>query len=163
MLIAVISDTHLSEPDARLERIFAQHLAQADAVLHCGDTTSRSTWSFLARRPNFHAVAGNMDDWGLTRDLPLRLSLRLGPLRVGLTHGNGLSGRPLSRAVAESFGPGFDLLCFGHTHFPEHAAYGSAQVLNPGALAGREPDPTLALVRAAPDKTIQVEFVRVGR
>lgn len=163
MLIAVISDTHLREPDARLERIFAQHLAPADALLHCGDTTGRSAWSFLAQHPNFHAVAGNMDDWGLAEDLPARLSLDLGPLRVGLAHGHGLFGRPLSRAVAESFGPGFDLLCFGHTHTPEHVTCGTTQVLNPGALASHESDPSLALVRAAPDKTLRIEFVRVGQ
>ena len=158
MLIAVISDTHLYERSSRLEYVYAEHLAGADAVLHCGDITGRSTWSFLCQHPNFHAVAGNMDDWELARELPGRLTVKLDGLTVGLAHGNGLSGRPLSRAVAESFGPGYDLVCFGHTHVPEHATYAGAHVVNPGSLANHESAPTLALIRTAP---FHVRFVRI--
>ncbi len=79
---------------------------------------------------------------------------------MGLVHGNGLSGRPLSRAVAESFGPVYDLVCFGHTHTPEHATYGATQVVNPGSLAGYESIPTLASSTPAP---LRVEFVRIAR
>jgi len=157
--IAVISDTHAHEPTPRLEAVYATYLMGADAVLHCGDMTGRSAWSYLCQHPNFHAVAGNMDDWAMARDLPPRLSLRLGDLTVGLVHGNGLSGRPLSRAVAESFGPGYDLLCFGHTHHAEHVIYGSTHVVNPGALSRYESTPTLALIHTSP---LRVEFVRVA-
>ncbi len=160
MLIAVISDTHISEPSPRLESVYAGHLAGADAVLHCGDITGRSTWSFLCQHPNFSAVAGNMDDWELASRLPPRLTVSLDGLTVGLVHGNGLSGRPLSRALAESFGPGYDLICFGHTHTPEHVAYGSTHLVNPGALASHERTPTLALIRTSP---FTVEFIRVDR
>ncbi|MEW5774995.1 MAG: YfcE family phosphodiesterase [Thermodesulfobacteriota bacterium] len=158
MRIAVISDTHIHDPSTRLESVYAEHLASADAVLHCGDMTGRSAWSFLCQHPNFHAVAGNMDDWALVRELPPRLTLRLDDLTVGLAHGDGLAGRPLSRAVAESFGPGYDLVCFGHTHTPEHATYGETHVVNPGALASHESSPTLAIIHTAP---FHVEFVRV--
>lgn len=160
MRIAVISDTHIFEPNARLESVYAEHLAPADAVLHCGDMTGRSAWSFLCQHPNFSAVAGNMDDWALARELPARLTLRLDNLTIGLAHGNGLSGRPLSRALAESFGPEYDLICFGHTHNPEHATYGSTHVVNPGALAAHESTPTLAIIDTAP---FHVQFVRVGK
>jgi hypothetical protein len=159
MLIAVISDTHLYEPSPRLETVYAEHLAGADAVLHCGDMTSRSTWSFLCQHPKFHAVAGNMDDWALAKELPPRLTLSLDGLTVGLAHGNGLSGRPLSRALAESFGPGYDLVCFGHTHVPEHVAYGPIHLVNPGSLAHHETSPTLALITTAP---FQVRFVKIS-
>ena len=158
MRIAVISDTHLHEPSSRLESVYATYLADADAVLHCGDITGRSAWSFLSQHPNFHAVAGNMDDWNLARDLPARLSLKLDGLTVGVAHGNGLAGRPLSRAVAQSFGPGYDLVCFGHTHTPEHVTYDATHVVNPGSLANHESAPTLALIDTSP---FHVEFVRV--
>jgi predicted phosphodiesterase len=101
-----------------------------------------------------------MDDFTLARELPGRLTLSLDGLTIGLAHGNGLSGRPLSRAVAESFGPGYDLICFGHTHNPEHAAYGPTQVVNPGALAAHESAPTLAIIDTAP---FHVQFVRVKK
>lgn len=160
MRIAVISDTHLFEPSPRLEAVFAEHLAGADAVLHCGDMTGRSAWFFLCQHPNFFAVAGNMDDWALARELPGRLALSLDGLTIGLAHGHGLSGRPLSRALAESFGPGYDLLCFGHTHTAEHAVYGGVHVVNPGSLASHESTPTLALIDTSP---LHVEFVQVKK
>lgn len=159
MLIAVISDTHIAAPSPRLESVYGDHLAKADAVLHCGDITSRSIWSFLCQHPNFQAVAGNMDDWALANQLPSRLTVSLDGLIVGVAHGNGLSGRPLSRAVAESFGPGYDLICFGHTHTPEHVTCGKTHVVNPGALANHETTPTLALITTSP---FMVEFVRVA-
>ncbi|MDY7000851.1 MAG: metallophosphoesterase [Thermodesulfobacteriota bacterium] len=155
MKIAVISDTHLHEPRPWLEAVYDKHLAGADAVLHCGDMTGKPTWAFLNRHPAFHAVAGNMDDRSLKGGLESRLSLDLAGLRVGMTHGWGVIPFGLWKKVAESFGPGYDLICFGHTHTPKKDDYQGTLVLNPGSLR----EGSMALVHVLDNKKLEIEFV----
>ncbi len=161
MRIAVLSDTHLESPSPWLEKVFYDHLAPADAVIHCGDITGRKTWEFFEEsHPNFHAVAGNMCSYGLCGELPPALDITLGELRVGATHGWG-SRNEVSRKVCESFGPGFDLLCHGHTHnYVWTQCPDGTRLLNPGALSGKEP--CLAVVTVEPDKSLSVERVFVN-
>lgn len=162
MRIAVVSDTHLHEPSPWLEEVYARHLAGADALLHCGDMTGPSLWDWFMRHPQFHAVAGNMDEWNLASELERTVSVRLdapgGPLTVGMVHGFGFHSRPLWRDVAESFGPGYDLVCFGHTHEPAHQELDGTTVVNPGSLrrGGRA---SLALIDVGPDNSLAVSFV----
>jgi len=89
MRIAVVSDTHLSAPTDWLERAYATYLAPADAVVHCGDMTGRSAWSFFLQHPCFYCVQGNMDDYQLAVDLPPRLELELAGLKVVGGHRRG--------------------------------------------------------------------------
>lgn len=155
MLLAVLSDTHLDAPSEWFEGVYETYLAPADMVLHCGDMTGRSTWSYLLRHPNFHCVQGNMDDWNLAPELPPRLELVIEGLNVAATHGwgfrAGLSGR-----VAAAF-PGRDLVFFGHAHAQEDVTYGSTRVVNPGTC---RPGGGLALARIENGR-VEVEFVRL--
>ena len=155
MKIAVISDTHLHEPKPWLQEVYEQYLAGSDAVLHCGDMTGKPTWSFLNRHPAFHAVAGNMDDASLAGELEQRLTLDLAGLRIGMTHGWGSTPFGLWKKVAQSFGPGYDLICFGHTHTPKVDDYQGITVLNPGSLR----EGSMAFVHVLEDKKLEIEFV----
>ena len=162
MRIAVVSDTHLYQPSPWLADVYERHLAGVDALLHCGDMTGPSLWSWFMQHPNFHAVAGNMDDWNLSAELERTVTVRLeapsGPLTVGMAHGFGYHKRPLWRDVAESFGPGFDLICFGHTHEAAHHELGATTVVNPGCLQQR-PGASLALIDVGPDNALDVSFI----
>ena len=165
MRIAVVSDTHLYEPSGWLEAVYDRHLAGADVLLHCGDMTGPSLWNWFMRHPGFHAVAGNMDDWNLASHLERTVSVRLegpgGPLTVGMAHGFGFHGRPLWRDVAQSFGPGYDLICFGHTHTAAHHELDGTTVVNPGSLR-RGAEASLALVDVGPGNELDVSFVEPG-
>lgn len=153
MRIAVVSDTHLSAPTDWLERAYAAYLAPADAVVHCGDMTGRSAWSFFLQHPCFYCVQGNMDDYQLAVDLPPRLELELAGLKVAVCHGWGYKAG-LSRRLYEAFGPEYDIIFFGHTHAREDSQYGATRCINPGSLG----EGSLAVVTIEGGK-IATEFV----
>ncbi len=151
--VAVVSDTHVLGPEPWLTRVFEEVLARVDAVLHCGDFEGREALWLFESLPVFHGVAGNMD-WRLEGALPLARELELEGFRVGMVHGYGVSpgdapgASRLAAGVAKAFGPGFDLLCFGHTHVFELAKVGGAVALNPGSAGSprQGAPPSLALV-----------------
>ena len=156
MQIAVISDTHMGTPPSWLEAVYARWLGPADALVHCGDITSFATWSYFMQHDNFLCVRGNCD-WEpqLADQLEPMLSTRLGPLRLGVTHGWG----PRSQVpvkVAQAFGPGYDLVCYGHTHARVWSVINGVQLLNPGSLGESG---SLALVHVDDDGSLRCEFV----
>ena len=95
MRVAVLSDTHLVSPDHWFEEVFQRHLAPADVVLHCGDVTGHDVLYYLMGHPAFYAVAGNMDGWVLSDDLPPTRRLEFEGVRIGMAHGWGFHGRIL--------------------------------------------------------------------
>ncbi|GAB6036683.1 metallophosphoesterase [Fundidesulfovibrio butyratiphilus] len=156
MRLAVLSDTHLVEPTDSFKRFFDEHVVPADAVIHCGDISGKPLLDYmLASHPQVYAVAGNMCQWPLGRDLPPTLSLNLAGKRVGVTHGWGEK-LSLATRVYEAFGPGFDILFFGHTHKPDKVVIGKTLLVNPGSFSGQEP--CMAFVEL--DDTIRVDFRR---
>ncbi len=158
MLVAVISDTHLMQPTPWFRGVFAEHLAGADALIHCGDVTGPAMLAFLeASHPNFHGVCGNMCAFGSSGGLPPRLSLDMAGFRLGAAHGWGP--RPeVPQRVAEAFGPDYDVVCFGHTHRFTWLRHGRTWLLNPGAL--QEGEGSLALLTLEPGREPEVRQVR---
>jgi len=146
-----------------MRAVYQTYLDHADILVHCGDITGHSLWSFFLQHPRLYAVAGNMCDWDLTQELPQKLTFEAQGLNVGVVHGWGSDRRGLSRKVAESFGPGVDLVLFGHSHTPEWAEYGATRVLNPGSLRESGNAPTLAYVHVRPDGALHREHVTVPR
>lgn len=155
MLIAVISDSHMGSPSAGLDRVYAKYLAPADVLLHCGDITSFSIWSFFLQHPNFHCVRGNCD-WApeLVDSLEPMLSLQLGALSVGMTHGWGPRSR-VPETVLEAFGVDYDLICYGHTHIRDWTVRKGVQMCNPGSLG----EGSLAHIRVADDNNLSCSFI----
>ncbi len=158
MKIAVLSDTHFPAPSDWLRAVYDRHLADADVLLHCGDATGCALWSFFGQHPRFHAVAGNSDEWRLAEELPSRLILDLDGLRVGLVHGWG-DRSTLAERVVEDFGPGVDLVCFGHLHQFSWRRRGGAWALNPGSLREKGEDCSLAVVHYQPGDEPTVERI----
>lgn len=163
LTIAVLSDTHLDAPSEWLATLYERYLAPADLVLHCGDVTGWRTLHFLDAHPRFRAVAGNMDSHLHLAGLPGKLELEFGGLRIGVTHGWGF-GHELSKQVAAAF-PGFDLVCFGHTHVYECARHGATTALNPGSCCSPrgEGGPSIALVRINKDRHFEIERIELPR
>lgn len=139
MRLAVISDTHMVEPEGWFKRFFENHLLQVDALIHCGDITGLAVYEYLARNhPQFHGVAGNCCDWRVGEELPAMLRLTLAGKTIGVVHGWG--DRPtLPARLPEAFGPGFDLILFGHTHRQTNLRFGDTLVVNPGSLSSERP------------------------
>jgi putative phosphoesterase len=154
MRAAVISDSHLSRPNAFFEAVYADYLVPADYVIHCGDHTGQAVWSSLIQHPGHISVAGNCDGFALGGDPPALAELVLEGVRVAAVHGWGP--RPgLSARIAEALAGRFDVIFFGHSHAAEDTTYGDTRLINPGALT---PGGSLALVDFA-SGGIRVEFV----
>lgn len=142
MRLAVLSDTHLGEPSPWFEEVYARHLAGADLLLHCGDATGFSLWSFLVQHPNFLAVAGNSDAYDLAATLPQKVELPLPGIRATAVHGWGP--RPgLAERIARVFVGRYDLVFFGHSHAAEDVVYDGVRLINPGTC---RPGGSLALL-----------------
>ncbi len=155
MRLAVISDTHLREPSPWFKRIFAAHLMDADALIHCGDVTGKPMYDYLSsNHPFFYGVSGNMCDPLVGEDLPPMLRLQLAGRNVGVTHGWGEKSR-LPATVFEAFGQGVDLLLFGHSHRQTKVVMGDTLLVNPGALSGEKP--CMAFINMVTEN-ITVEF-----
>ena len=139
MRLAVISDTHLREPSGWFKRFFTAHLLGADALIHCGDITGQPMLDYMAdNHPMFYGVSGNMCDQSVVQELPALLRVQLAGRSLGVTHGWGEKAR-LPQAVFEAFGPGLDLILFGHSHRQAKMTIGDTLLVNPGSLSGETP------------------------
>ncbi|MBI9078523.1 MAG: YfcE family phosphodiesterase [Pseudodesulfovibrio sp.] len=158
MQIAVISDTHMGNPPFWLEAVYAKWLGPADALVHCGDITSVETWSYFMQHDKFICVRGNCDwDPQLVDQVRPVETVRLGSLTIGATHGWGP--RPqVSVKVAQSFGPEYDLVCYGHTHKRDWSVVEGIQLLNPGSLGESG---SLAIVTVGKSNRLSCEFIDV--
>ncbi|WP_027185892.1 metallophosphoesterase family protein [Desulfovibrio inopinatus] len=145
MRIAVISDTHMADPDAWFDQFYTNHLEPVDALIHCGDITGSGIYNYLQNHRQFYAVAGNMDAFGIGSELPATLTLTLSDKKVGVAHGFGYGERSsLGFSVAAAFGEDYDLILYGHTHMPEIVRKGTTTIINPGTL--RQYSGTFALI-----------------
>ena len=161
MNIAVVSDTHLGEPTPEFKAVFEEHLATADVLLHLGDVTGATTYAWLeANHPGFHGVLGNCDDAFATGAPPFK-TLILEGFTLGMAHGWGPRSR-VGEAVLEHFGPGHDLVLYGHTHRPHWERVGDTWLLNPGSLALHlERTPSFARLTLEQARLPKVEHVYV--
>jgi putative phosphoesterase len=133
VIVAVMSDTHLDQPDNLLAAIFERHCRDADVLLHCGDCVSEETWSFLNSHPRFYSVQGNCDLPPLNGCLPVLRELELEGFRLGMGHGWGPRSR-VGDVVAGRF-QGVDIVCYGHTHIRDwRLSSEGVRLLNPGSL-----------------------------
>lgn len=145
MQIAVISDTHMNQPPGWFLRFYDDHLAGADALVHCGDITGRAVWSHLMQHPAFFCARGNCD-WDTAFDGVLDDFVKAefsgtqaygdpGAASFSLAACHGWGPRPAVPAnVAAHFGSGWDLVCFGHTHARYFSEEHGPLLLNPGSL-----------------------------
>ncbi len=165
MVLGLLSDTHLSEPDERLEAVLAGPLGPAQVLLHAGDHTGPAVvdhLEFAEPRP-YHGVLGNMDGPGLAGRLPPTRVLEVGGCRVGLIHGWGPPDGLVNR-VAEAFrAEEVSLVVFGHSHRAEDRVVGGVRFVNPGSAFDRRWSSrrTVALVEVGPSGVEGVEFVEV--
>ena len=103
------------------------------------------------------AVQGNMDDSELRRALPLRTTVELEGIRIGLVHDGGPAHGRHER-LRELF-PDCDLIAYGHSHMPEVSRAAGVWVLNPGSPTERRraPEHTMVVIRDGEPKLVAVQ------
>ncbi|MGH2900679.1 MAG: metallophosphoesterase family protein, partial [Solirubrobacteraceae bacterium] len=141
MELAIISDTHLPRGARGIPPRCLQRCAAADAILHAGDLSEIAVLERLrALGPPVHAITGNVDSEAVRAQLPARLELELGGVRIGMQHIPGAASGRLERLRAAF--PGCDAVVFGHTHMPEHGERDGFQIFNPGSPTERRRAPS---------------------
>lgn len=148
--IGVLTDTHVGEHLAVLPPEIPELLAGVDLILHAGDLADLVVLDDLRRVAPVVAVRGNHDEEGGLCDLPRAVTVRVGAVRIGLTHGHRsaavelpaaalslVSGRPrllgFSWAMRRRFGA-VDCVVTGHLHIPMERRVGGTLMFSPGAV-----------------------------
>jgi hypothetical protein len=164
MQIAVLSDTHLSRVSSPLQRAFEETLCRMDAVLHCGDVTEETVWSYLNSHAAFSSVCGNMDAGRWAAALPRTRLLELGGYVVGLLHGDGLGLGAGPKRLAEIFPRKPDLICLGHSHRRVWVRDDNGvRILNPGSFSlPKDGRAGFALVDLPADGEPGIEWIDVA-
>lgn len=157
---AVLADTHLRGGADGLPAAAAAQLATVDVILHAGDVVSRQLLDDLSALAPTHAVLGN-NDHELVGQLPARLELELGGVRLAMVHDSGArAGRP--NRMRRWF-PEAALVVFGHSHEPVDELGTDGQLLfNPGSPTQRrrQPHPTMGILELGAGAILRREVVR---
>jgi putative phosphoesterase len=159
----VLSDTHLRDQGGRRlpDRVYAA-LAEADAVLHCGDVVEPGLLHELETYAPVHAVLGN-NDVALRGALPERLVVELDGVRVGMVHDSGpTKGRPAR--MRRAF-PTCAVVVFGHSHAPvDDVGADGQRLFNPGSPTQRrrQPHPSFGVLDLADGEIAGHEIVTLA-
>ena len=140
MKIGVLSDTHLTEVTPALERIIGEYFQEVDLLIHAGDMVGIAVYRFLSAFP-LEAVQGNMDEFPLREELPVKKTLTLGAFKIGLVHGWG-SPLGLEERIHREFRE-VNAIIYGHSHIPANHRKGDQLFFNPGSTSGYGRRPTI--------------------
>lgn len=140
MRVAILADTHAPRRWKTCPPAVAEHLRDADLILHAGDVCTADVLDELSAYAPVHAVLGNNDGpevaaWGA----PETLELDLDGLRVGMIHDSGPANGRTAR-MRRRF-PEADLVVFGHSHIPMDRTGDGLRVFNPGSPTDRRRQP----------------------
>ena len=162
MRVVVLSDTHSPRRWKSCPPRVAEHLRDADVILHGGDVCTADVLDELAQYAPVHVVLGNNDGpdvaaWGA----PETLRLTLDGLNIGMIHDSGqATGR--TRRMRHLF-PEADLVVFGHSHIPLDEEGDGVRIFNPGSPTDRRRQPrgTMGLLRVEGGRLLEAEIVPV--
>ncbi len=132
----MLSDTHAPRRWQACPPRVAEHLRQADLILHAGDVCTADVLRELADYAPVLAVLGNNDGpdvaaWGA----PPALETELDGLPVAMIHDSGAATGRLRRL--RGLFPAAALVVFGHSHIPLDEAAGQVRIFNPGSPTDR--------------------------
>ena len=165
MLLAVISDTHISRGSRVLPEQCLERLRGADLILHGGDLVTPDVLAELEAlgRP-VEAVHGNMDDHEVRGLLPSARMVSAAGARIAMVHDAGAADGRLAR-LRRRF-PDADAVVFGHSHIPmlERDTATGFQIFNPGSPTDRrrQPTHTMGLARVGQNGGVTFELVDLG-
>lgn len=164
MHVVVLADTHAPRRWKSCPPRLAEHLREADVILHAGDVCVAGVLDELAEFAPVHVVLGNNDGpdvaaWGA----PETLELDLAGLRVGMIHDSGQADGRTAR-MRRRF-PDADLVVFGHSHIPMDRTGDGLRIFNPGSPTDRrrQPHGTIGLLRIENAQLTEARIVPVTR
>jgi len=138
--IAVISDTHLPRRSKTLPKEVWQGID-------------------LAHFAPVKAVLGNTDPYELAIKLPKKYLFNVGQYKIGLIHGDGLTGKTVERAYLAFEEEHPDIIVFGHSHQPYLAFHNKVLMFNPGSPTDKRFMPYCSYGILKIDEAIRAEIV----
>jgi uncharacterized protein len=124
MRIGIISDTHgLLRPEA------VAALKGCDRIIHAGDIGKAEVLDALRELAPLDTIRGNVDSGEWAVDIPERLDLQLGGLRIHVLH-------DLKELALNPADAGIAVVIAGHSHQPKIEQIDNVLYINPGS-AGR--------------------------
>lgn len=124
MRIGIISDTHgLLRPEA------VAALNGCDRIIHAGDIGKAEVFEALRELAPLDAIRGNVDSGEWAAEIPERLDLQLGGLRIHVLH-------DLKELALNPADAGIAVVIAGHSHQPKIEQIDNVLYINPGS-AGR--------------------------
>ena len=150
MKIAIFSDTHDNLPNLRKALNYLKN-HPVKALIHCGDIASWETLKFMASQFTgpIYACLGNMEI--NPQDIKLKVKtlknveffpetgqINLANKKIAFTHFP-----KIARELAKK--QKYDLVFYGHSHFPWQKKLKKTEMLNPGTLAGMFNKATFAI------------------
>lgn len=138
--MVVLADTHAPRRWRGCPPAVAEHLRDADLILHAGDVCVPSVLDELAAYAPVKVVSGNNDGpdvaaWGA----PETLEFELAGLPVAMIHDSGQATGRTAR-MRRRF-PGAELVVFGHSHIPMDQTGDGLRIFNPGSPTDRRRQP----------------------
>jgi putative phosphoesterase len=162
MRVIALADTHAPRRWRSCPLLVAEHLRQADLILHAGDVCTASVLDELAGYAPVRVVLGNNDGpdvaaWGA----PESLELDLDGLRVAMVHDSGQAAGRIAR-LRRRF-PRAGLVVFGHSHIPLDQSRDGMRIFNPGSPTDRrrQPSGTLGILSVADGQLTEARIVPV--
>jgi uncharacterized protein len=157
-----LADTHAPRRWKSCPPRVAEHLHDADVILHAGDVCTAGVLDELSEFAPVHAVLGNNDGpdvaaWGAQETLELDLD----GLRVAMIHDSGPADGRTAR-MRRRF-PDADLVVFGHSHIPMDRTGAGVRIFNPGSPTDRrrEPHGTMGLLRVERGRITEADILPV--
>ena len=143
MRIGLVSDTHLPRFGTRLPEALTSGLRDAgvERILHLGDLTTMLAVELLEEIAPVDAVAGNNDGPEIVERYGRRKVVRLGGVRIGMVHGDGIGGTTPERARRAFASDDVDVIAFGHSHVPLAERDEGVWLINPGSPTDRRREP----------------------
>ncbi|MDD5584430.1 MAG: metallophosphoesterase [Candidatus Omnitrophica bacterium] len=135
MRILVISDTHIPVAEKDLPSIIQEEAKKSDCCLHAGDFISLDVFEKLSQWTKVYGVCGNMDNRDVCERLPLKQTIKLAEVTIGLIHGRG-SPAHLSNYIKNEFSQelsSLDVVVFGHSHCVCERETDGILYFNPGS------------------------------
>jgi len=135
MRILVISDTHIPVSSDRLPSEIENEAKKCDCCLHAGDFITLDTFNTLSSLTKVYGVHGNMDDAAVIEKLPIKQTIKLEDITIGLTHGHGTPNN-LINCIKFEFSKEYskiDIFVFGHSHQPMNKEIDGKIYFNPGS------------------------------
>lgn len=149
MKIGVLADTHIPRRAHALPPELREALRGCALILHAGDFATAEALSEVKALGPVEAVYGNADSLELRLSLPKRRVVEVEGARIGLVHGDGVSGTTPGRArAAFADDPTVRCVVFGHQHHPYCEVEDGVLMFSPGSPTDprRAPRPSYGIL-----------------